>query len=207
MSKIKWTNVTWNPVTGCTKTSPGCLNCYAERMAKRLAGRFGYPENDPFKPSTIHYDKMNAPFSWNKPLRIFVCSMGDLFHPAVPDDIIRGVLDVCHIARHHTFQILTKRPDLRTPYLRQVQAKVRFVSLEPLLSDINMGDISWLQWAIVGSESGQKARPMDENWVRNIRDQCQSARVAFFYKQKIVDGKKILMPPLDGKVWEEYPII
>jgi protein gp37 len=198
MSKIKWTNVTWNPVTGCTKISPGCHHCYAEKMAKRLGGRFGYPKNNPFEPGTIHYDKLNAPLFWNKPSKIFVCSMGDLFHDAVPDDIIRGVLDVCHISPRHTFQILTKRPermvgdqfifpdnawvgvtaenqeywDSRTPILRQVQAKIRFVSLEPLLSNINMGDISWLQWAIAGSESGIKARPMDENWVRNIRDQC-----------------------------------
>jgi protein gp37 len=230
MSKIAWTNKTWNPITGCTKTSPGCNNCYAEKFAKRLAGRHGYPADDPFRPATIHANKLKLPLQWKKPCLIFVCSMGDLFHEAVPYGAILAVLSVCNQACHHTFQILTKRAerlteglyypsnvwfgvtaenqqtwDLRTPYLRETDAAVKFVSIEPMLSSIDMGDISWLDWVIVGAESGPGARPMADDWVRHIRDQCQSAGVALFYKQQRVDGKMIKMPALDGRVWDQYP--
>jgi len=230
MTKIEWTNKTWNPITGCSKISAGCLNCFAEKMAKRLAGRYGYSADEPFRPGTIHQDKFNEPLQWQKPYMVFVCSMADLFHPAVPNEIIDTVLNVCREAEHHTFQILTKRaerlvegfafPDnvwvgitaenqqtwnLRTPFLKQVQAGVRFVSCEPLLSDLEMGQIDWLDWAIVGAESGTNVRPMDENWVRHIRNQCQETSVPFFYKQRIVNRKKISTPLLDGRVWNEYP--
>jgi protein gp37 len=230
MTKIEWTNETWNPVTGCTKISPGCRNCYAERMAKRLAGRYGYPRENPFEPATIHFDKLDKPFGWKKPRHVFVCSMSDLFHEAVPRKTIEMVLDICRRASMHTFQLLTKRADRlvrgfefpknvwvgvtaenqdawdsRTPFLRQVAATVRFVSLEPLLSDIEMGDIQWLDWVLTGSEAGPGARPMDEDWVRNIRDQVKARGIPFFYKQRMEGGKRKSMPPLDGIVWNEHP--
>ena len=230
MSKIEWTAKTWNPITGCTKLSAGCQNCYAEKMAKRLAGRYGYPEANPFQPGTVHEDKMDIPFGWKKSNLVFVCSMGDLFHDAVARHHIERVLDVCRQAPKHTFQLLTKRaerltegfqfPDNvwvgitaenqaswnnRAPFLQQVNSAVRFVSLEPLLSDIEMGEIGWLNWAIVGAESGPKARHMDENWVRHIRDQVKGFGIPFFYKQRLSGGKKVPMPALDEIVWEEYP--
>jgi len=231
MTKIEWTNEAWNPVTGCTKISAGCQNCYAEKMAKRLSGRYGYPKNNPFQPGTIHQDKMETIFSWKKPRLVFVCSMGDLFHEDVARETILEVLNICEQASMHTFQILTKRAqrlvdgfqfpanvwvgitaenqetwNSRSPFLQQVEATVRFVSMEPLLSDIAMGDIGWLDWALVGAESGSAARPMDEDWVRNIRDQAKAYDVPFFYKQRIDGGKKISMPTLDDSIWEEYPL-
>jgi protein gp37 len=200
------------------------------KMAKRLAGRYGYPADDPFRPATIHADKLNLPIKWKKPCRVFVCSMGDLFHKDVPYGAIMGILGICNDADHHTFQVLTKRAerlteglyfpdnvwfgvtaenqhtwDLRTPYLKKTDAVVKFVSVEPMLSPIDMGDISWLDWVIVGAESGPGARPMDEKWVRHIRNQCQAAGVALFYKQQRQNGKMIKMPALDGKVWDQYP--
>ena len=232
MTKIEWTNEAWNPVTGCTKISAGCQNCYAEKMAKRLSGRYGYPKNNPFQPGTIHQDKMETVFSWKKPRLVFVCSMGDLFHEDVARETILEVLNICEQASMHTFQILTKRAqrlvdgfqfpenvwvgitaenqetwNSRSPFLQQVEATVRFVSMEPLLSDIAMGDIGWLDWALVGAESGSAARPMDEDWVRNIRDQAKAYDVPFFYKQRIDGGKKISMPTLDDSIWEEYPLL
>ena len=230
MSRIEWTTKTWNPITGCTKLSAGCQNCYAEKMAKRLAGRYGYPEANPFQPGTVHEDKMDIPFGWKKSSLVFVCSMGDLFHDTVARHDIERVLDVCRQTPKHTFQLLTKRAerlaegfqspdnvwvgitaenqaswDNRAPFLQQVNATVRFVSLEPLLSDIAMGDIGWLNWAIVGAESGTGARLMDENWVSHIRDQVKGFGDPFFYKQRLSGGKKISMPALDEIVWEEYP--
>jgi protein gp37 len=199
-------------------------------MAKRLAGRYGYPEDNPFQPGTIHEDKMDSPFGWKKPRNVFVCSMSDLFHDAVSNQTINRILDICGQASRHTFQILTKRAqrlvdgfqfpanvwvgitaenqtewNKRAHFLQQVDATVRFVSLEPLLSDIEMGEIGWLNWVVVGAEAGSGARPMEEDWVRHIRDQVKNHHIPFFYKQRIDGGKKISMPTLDDSVWEEYP--
>ena len=224
MSKIESTDTTWNPVTGCTKVSPGCYHCYAERMAKRLRGRCGYPADDPFK-VTLHYDRLEDPYSWRKPRKVFVCSMGDLFHPDVPLFFIAVVFETMRENRMHNFQVLTKRPErlqefvrmykdhfsvdlsiikniwlgvscetqveanIRIPYLLHTPAAVRFVSLEPLIDEIDLG---WfigsepqasLDWVIVGGESGPRARPMYPRWARKLRDQCVGGGIPFFFKQ------------------------
>lgn len=228
-SKIEWTDAVWNPVTGCTKVSAGCAHCYAERMSKRLAGRCGYPKDEPFK-VTLHPDKLDEPLKWKRPRRIFVNSMGDLFHKDVPATFIADVFDVMRQAKQHTFMILTKRPegmkwlrlngpiynneplpnvwlgvsvenqaaaDERIPLLLQTSAAVRFISAEPLLGPISLWpwlsnpslaalefgkEPPLLDWVIVGGESGPGARPLHPDWARNLRDQCQSAEVPFFFK-------------------------
>lgn len=235
-TKIEWTQETWNPVTGCTKISPGCQHCYAERMAKRLAGRYGYPKDEPFKPGVLHSDKLDEPLKWKKPRQVFVCSMGDLFHDAVPFQTIAEVFKVMRLAENHTFQVLTKRPqrmaefiewmqaislvdgivsfaeahqniwfgitaenqeqaDQRIPFLLQIPVAVKFVSVEPMLSEVDIEaslykascfpeSEGWrLDWIIVGGESGPGARPMHPEWARSIRDQCRTAKVPFFFKQ------------------------
>ena len=331
MTKIEWTDESWNPVTGCTKIAEGCGNCYAERMSKRLAGRYGYPSKDPFK-VTIHRDKIPQPIHWKSPRMIFVCSMSDLFHDSVPDEIIDIVFAVMAMCPRHTFQILTKRPKRMCSYLSNLSeanydvagrladaadeyfgdveagcwvsnsinkclgkelnvgwplknlwigtsistqedansnipsllkayARLRFVSIEPLLSKIVLpkfiklphrvrGD--WpvgdqviakpgiyevdlnphgarsvktpkgslgikpnecedlglgINFVIVGAESGPRARPMDLDWARSIRDQCIKARIPFFLKQAAVNGKLESMPMLDGKIWNQMPEI
>lgn len=230
-TKIEWATASWSPVTGCTKISPGCKNCYAERMSKRLAGRFGYPAVDSFR-VTLHPDKLDQPFKWKKPRRIFVCSMGDLFHDDVPINFIHRVFHAAENAPQHTYLFLTKRPkrmaeiiknhwwinkprfpnwwlgvtaenqeqaDKRIPILLQIPAAVRFVSVEPLLSAVDIGrylldnddlDLSggWpqpdgLNFVIAGGESGPGARPCHPDWVRSLRDQCQEASVPFMFKQ------------------------
>jgi protein gp37 len=320
-TKIEWAEKTWNPITGCTKISEGCRNCYAERMSKRLAGRYGYPADDPFK-VTFRPERLGEPLKWKKPSRIFVCSMGDLFHEDVPDEFIDqvfGVILACRVLNNipnHTFLILTKRPermvrylterepvellkawaniapvrtdneditfdelvysecchdwdkngrnskgseykpwgyvqklwplpnvwlgvtaenqeqaDKRIPILLQIQAAVRFVSVEPMLGPISLG--AWLlspgwiptyydpdncngypsaeptneniQWVICGGESGPGARPIHPEWARNLRDQCVAAGVPFFLKQMDVAGKLVKMPELDGQRWAQWP--
>jgi len=243
MSKIEWTDVTWNPVTGCDKISPGCKNCYAERMAKRLAGRVGYPADDPFR-VTLHYDKLETNFG-KKPKKIFVCSMSDLFHPDVPFWFIETVHDVIREWHIHTFQILTKRPerileyykwrkeiympgrnsvppenawygvsvenqkyaDERIPILLQIPAKVRFVSVEPMLGPIDLFKINgkskgfgvFFDWVICGGESGPGARPMKLEWARGLRDQCKQMGVPFFFKQ--IDKKTPIPEDLNIREW------
>ncbi len=225
MSKIEWTDVSWNPVTGCTKISPGCEHCYAKRMSKRLAGRFGYPAENPFS-VTCHPDKLDQPLHWKKPRNIFVCSMGDLFHEDVPEQFIWRCFLTMSIATQHTYQVLTKRPETmakmmriafssdlhgggpapnvwlgtsvenadhvsRIELLRNTPAAIRFLSLEPLLGPITrlpLRRIDWvmplcgIDWVIVGGETGPGARPMDPDWARDIRDQCKTAGVPFFFK-------------------------
>lgn len=270
-TKIEWATDTWNPITGCTKISEACQNCYAERMSKRLAGRCGYPEGEPFR-VTLHPDKLDQPMKWKKPRMIFVCSMGDLFHEDVPFEFIASVFGVMANSSQNTYMVLTKRPqrmkeffdwlslsaaiyyardhrtvpydddrinvfimkiaseyginldfmrkwplfnvwlgvtaenqeqaDKRIPILLQIPAAVRFVSVEPMLGPVDidgylgfngprrMGDgltYYWvapkLDWVICGGETGPGARPMHPDWVRSLRDQCQAARVPFFFKQ------------------------
>lgn len=249
-TKIPWTDETWNPITGCTPTSPGCKNCYAKRMSRRLAGRHGYPEAPNHFNVTWHPDKLDRPLHWKRPRRIFVCSMSDLFHPLVGSRDRHKIFCVMEMCRQHAFQLLTKRPEImaqfirlyakfnlwplenvwigvtaenqhmaneRIPILLRIPAARRFVSLEPLLSEIDLGfgpreschwcngagewntaqsgagewvececttRNKWLSWVICGAETGPGARPMDLDWARSIRDQCQAADVPFFFKSR-----------------------
>lgn len=239
-TSIEWTEVTWNPVTGCDRVSPGCDNCYALSLAKRLKA-MGSPryQNDgdprtsgPGFGVTWHEDLLDLPLRWRKPRRVFVNSMSDLFHPAVPDKFIASVFDTMKAAEQHTFQILTKRPQrlaslaaslpwppnvwmgvsvenaayrFRIDHLRRIPAKVRFLSLEPLLGDVGVLDLSSIRWVIVGGESGPNARPLEEAWVISIRDQCVDAGVAFFFKQWGGRTPKSGGRELDGELWDEMP--
>ena len=293
-TKIEWCQETWNPVTGCSHAgSPGCDHCYAKRMAQRLKGRYGYPKDDPFK-VTSHPDRLDQPLKWEKPRRIFVVSMGDLFHEDVKYEWTDSIWSRMAKCPQHTFLVLTKRPermsefvsevgvfnydvlpnlwlgvtaenqataDERIPILLQIPAAVRFVSVEPMLSEIwiqnylNLYEPTtgkpgvkivgadmfgyqqkrFIDWVIVGGESGPCARPMHPDWARSIRDQCKAAGVPFFFKQwgkwmwwykggmpfikgkirKIHKwangsnsfnvGKKKAGRILDGRTWDEYP--
>jgi protein gp37 len=230
-SPIEWTESTWNPVTGCTKVSPGCKHCYAERMAKRLQA-MGQPNyRDGFR-LTLQPQMLELPLTWRKPQAIFVNSMSDLFHADVPLDYIQRVFDVMRRAHWHRFQILTKRsarlaelaqhldwaPNVwmgvsvetatyfsRIDDLRTAPAAVRFLSLEPLLGPLPRMDLSRIGWVIAGGESGPRARPMDPSWVADIRDQCRRARVPFFFKQWGGANKKKAGRLLDGRTWSEMP--
>lgn len=233
---IEWTDATWNPVTGCTKVSPGCAHCYAERIAERFRGSVGFPEGFDV---TLRSDRLDIPLHWKRPRRIFVNSMSDLFHEQVPLPFIRRVFDTMERSPWHQFQILTKRSEqLRhvAPYLpwpsnvwmgvsveyqrwtkriddlRAVPAAIRFLSLEPLLGPLNL-NLDEIDWVIVGGESGPKARPMEVEWVTSIRDQCVSSGVPFFFKQwgtysrdGVRLGKKATGRILDGRTWDEMPV-
>ncbi len=230
-SSIEWTESTWNPVTGCNKISPGCKHCYAERMAHRLQrmGQANYANG--FK-LTMHEHVVELPLHWKKPQTIFVNSMSDLFHENVPLEFIRKVFDVMRRAHWHRFQILTKRserlrelsslltwtPNIwmgvsvenqeythRIDDLRATGAQVKFLSLEPLMGPLRKLNLKKIDWVIVGGESGPHARPMDETWVLDIRDQCDSANVPFFFKQWGGTNKKKAGRLLEGKTWDEMP--
>jgi protein gp37 len=252
-TKIEWADKVWNPITGCTPVSTGCQNCYARRMANRLRGRYGYPANEPFR-VTIHPERLEEPLRWKKPARVFVCSMGDLFHEDVKFDWIEQVSENIRGSQQHTFLLLTKRPqrvldywkrraevwlgghmtskwpenvwlgvtvenqdqaDKRIPLLLQTPAAVRFISVEPMLGSISIdqwlkckgikicdvrkggggpvgrGDQTWcappcppfINWIICGAETGPGARPINLEWARDLRDQCKSAGVPFFFKK------------------------
>jgi protein gp37 len=231
-SAIEWTESTWNPVTGCTKVSPGCQNCYAERMAKRLKamGQTNYKNGFDL---TFHEKMLQLPLKWNNPQTIFVNSMSDLFHEDVPFDFIQEVFKTMHRASWHRFQILTKRSErllesethlswnkniwmgvsvetekytFRIDHLRKTKAHFKFLSLEPLLGPISKLDLSGIDWVIVGGESGPAARPMQPGWVIDIRDQCQKAGIPFFFKQWGGVNKKKTGRFLDGRTWDEMPI-
>jgi protein gp37 len=236
MTKIEWVKngKTWNPITGCTKTSGGCTNCYAERMAKRLAGRCGYPSDNPFRPGTLHEAKFSEPLRRRKPTEYFVCSMSDLFHSAVSDETIGRVLDVIRDCPQHRFMILTKRayrlPDFspypancwvgitaenqrradeRIPHLLEVKAPVRFISCEPLLGAVNLQTnalMSGLDWVIAGGETGPGARPMNPAWARSLRDQCLAADTPFFFKRHGGVRKSFGDRLLDGREWNQRPV-
>ncbi len=230
-SSIEWTEATWNPVTGCTKISPGCAHCYAERMAKRLKA-MGQPNYVNGFRLTVHEPALDIPLVWRKPRTVFVNSMSDLFHKDVPLSFIRKVFEVMRRADWHTFQVLTKRSERlaalagRLPWppnvwlgvtveeaecrfrisdLRQVPAVVRFLSLEPLLSPLPDLDLSGIDWVIAGGESGPGARPMRPEWVRGIRDRCVAAGVPFFFKQWGGVRKKKAGRTLDGRTWDCMP--
>jgi protein gp37 len=262
-TSIEWATHVWNPVTGCTKVSQGCKNCYAERLAKRFWGE------RKFSDVQCHTQLLNAPLHWGKPARVFVNSMSDLFHPDVPLEFILRCWMIMAQARQHTFMILTKRPermrmfitewlpgawglatmslrlldralpniwlgvsvedqesaDKHLPYLFNTPAAMRFISVEPMLESITLQ--GWdgqlvrnylghdsvkgkeqrgpVDWVICGCESGSGRRPMETDWARLLRDQCQLAKVPFFLKQMEEGGKVVKMPELDGRVWAEYP--
>jgi protein gp37 len=231
---IEWTEATWNPVTGCTKVSAGCANCYAERISRRLraAGQKRY--HNGFK-LTFHPEALDEPYRWKKPRMIFVNSMSDLFHEKIPFEFIRDVFDVMKDNKHHTFQILTKRsrrlremaPLLkwseniwmgvtiesndyvrRADDLRKVNAIVRFLSLEPLLGPVPDLELDGIDWVIVGGESGPGARHIEEKWVLDIKEKCENGhRTPFFFKQWGGVNKKKTGRILQGKTWDNYPVI
>lgn len=230
-TSIEWTHSTWNPTTGCTLLSPGCDHCYAERMSLRLKA-MGQPKYQNGFELTMHDSALELPLSWRKPQRIFVNSMSDLFHEAVPLDFIQRVFATMRKAHWHQFQVLTKRsgrllalseqidwpPNVwmgvsveseayksRIDHLRKTGAAVRFLSIEPLLGDLGELDLDNIHWIIVGGESGPDARTLDSAWVRSIRDQCADARVPFFFKQWGGVNKKRTGRILDGRTHDELP--
>jgi protein gp37 len=230
-SKIEWTTATWNPVTGCTKVSPGCAHCYAERMSKRLEGMGQWNYRNGFE-LTLQPHMLEVPLRWRKPQVIFVNSMSDLFHKDVSDSYIQRVFDVMRRADWHTFQILTKRAERlreldreidwpqnvwmgvsvesvkytsRIDHLRGTHAALKFLSLEPLLGPLPSLNLIGIDWVIVGGESGPGARPVAPSWVRDIRAQCRRAKVAFFFKQWGGVNKKRAGRELDGRTWDQLP--
>jgi len=232
-SAIEWTESTWNPVTGCTKISSGCKHCYAERMAIRLKamGQTNYANGFEL---TIHEHALELPLRWKKPQTIFVNSMSDLFHENIPPAFIQKAFRIMEQAHWHRFQILTKRSDqllklnpklfwnsniwmgvsvenqdytFRIDHLRKVGAKVKFISFEPLLGPIHGLNLTGIDWVIVGGESGHGARSMDPSWVLDIRNQCQKAKVPFFFKQWGGLNRKKTGRKLEGRTWDEIPLI
>lgn len=234
-TKIQWTEMTWNPITGCTKISEGCLNCYAARMAKRLKA-MGNPRYINEFQVTVHEDLLDIPLGIKQPKMIFVNSMSDLFHADVPDEIIVKVFDTMNKAHWHTFQVLTKRPERvlemdqegllkwtsniwmgttvesdkyieRVDVLRNTKACIKFLSCEPLLGSIKEICLDKIDWVIVGGESGPKSRAMKKEWVSEIKDICEKKGVAFFFKQWGGINKKKSGRLLDGKTYDEYPVV
>lgn len=238
-SKIEWTEQTWNPTVGCTKVSPGCKNCYAETMARRLRA-MGTPGYENGFRLTLMPDRLDEPLRRRKPTVYFVNSMSDVFHPKVPFEFVDQIFETIEQSPQHTYQMLTKRADRmatyfrtrrppanawlgvsvenrrhgvpRIDFLRQVPAKVRFLSVEPLLERLGPIDLTGIHWVIVGGESGPKARPMKLEWLTDIQDQCTRADVAFFFKQWGgwgVDGerrsKRSNGRELHGRTWDEMP--
>lgn len=238
-SKIEWTEATWNPSSGCTKISSGCKNCYAESMANRLKamGTVGY-ENG-FEFCTVP-SRLNEPLKKKKPTVFFVNSMSDIFHEKMPREYLDQIFTIIESTPHHTYQILTKRADRmyeyftenivpnnvwlgvtvenkeqglpRIEFLRELKANVLFLSVEPLLEDLGEINLKNIDWVIVGGESGNRARPMDKEWVVNIKKQCEEADVAFFFKQwgtwgadKKKRSKKSNGKELNGEIWQQYP--
>ncbi|MEI7912645.1 MAG: phage Gp37/Gp68 family protein [Verrucomicrobiota bacterium] len=237
-STIEWTNGTWNPVTGCTKVSPGCKNCYAKTFAERWRGIPGHPFEQGFDLRLVP-EKLGDPIRWKESKKIFVNSMSDLFHEGIPDEYIEKVCRVMLAANWHTYQVLTKRPDRmaallkgrlkeaakarhilwgvsvedrkhgvpRIAKLRKTRATNTFLSIEPLLEDLGEIDLAGITWVIVGGESGPGSRPIEVDWVRSIRRQCLAARVPFFFKQWGGTQKKKAGKVLDGRVYNEFPVI
>lgn len=232
-TKIEWTDATWNPVRGCTKISQGCKHCYAERFAERFRGVPGHPFEQGFDLRLVP-EKLDEPLRVRKPQRIFVNSMSDLFHEDVPVEYIRQVFDIMNRANWHEYQVLTKRAarleDLngviqwaphiwmgvsvennecvwRIDHLRRTGAHVKFLSIEPLLGPITNLDLHGIDWVIVGGESGPGARPIEKEWVTDIRDQCARSDVAFFFKQWGGVFKKKTGRELEGRTWDAMPAL
>lgn len=230
-TKIEWTEDTWNPVTGCTKISEGCLNCYAEKMANRLYNMGVENYKNKFE-VTIHEHMINEPKKIKKPKMIFVNSMSDLFHEDIPIDFIKRIFNTMNRCPQHTFQVLTKRSEnmlkiieqvtltkniwlgvtiennrvlYRMNDLLKVKAHVKFISFEPLLENINNIDLTGIDWAIVGGESGPNARAIEENWILNIKEACKKSKTAFFFKQWGGVNKKKNGRILQGRTWNAIP--
>ncbi len=231
-SPIEWTDASWNPTTGCIKVSPGCKNCYAERLSTRLK-LMGNPKYRNAFEFTLQPSALSLPLKWREPRKIFVNSMSDLFHPLMPDDYLDQCFEVMEKANWHIYQILTKRPDRMAQFsrrfgkvpdhiwletsvelsmykgridtLKQVQVKTRFVSFEPLLGPIGRVAMRGLGWVIVGGESGPGHRPIEKEWVRELRDQCVKQNVAFFFKQWGGPRPKSGGRRLDRRLWSQYP--
>jgi protein gp37 len=235
-SRIEWTDTTWNPVTGCTKISAGCDNCYAARFSERFRGVPGHPFENGFD-LTIRPNRLLQPLAWKRPRMIFVNSMSDLFHKAVPKDHIARVFDTMEQADRHIYQVLTKRSSLlqkfineryktraapphiwfgvsvenaqttsRISHLQKANAGIRFLSVEPLIGPVGKLDLSGINWVIVGGESGPGARPMQTHWAIDVRNQCLHAKVAFFFKQWGGRSPKSGGRLLEGKEWNEFPM-
>ncbi|GAI94850.1 unnamed protein product [marine sediment metagenome] len=230
-SSIEWTDSTWNPITGCTKVSPGCKNCYAERMALRLQAMGNRNYSNGFA-LTLHEPMLELPLTWKGPKMIFVNSMSDLFHEDVPIEFIHRVFDVMRRASWHRFQVLTKRsarlleigptldwsPNIwmgvsiedqsytyRIEHLRHTRAHLKYLSLEPLLGPLPNLDLDDVDWVIVGGESGPGARPVEEGWVAEIRNQCLETGIPFFFKQWGGVNKKRSGRILQGRTWDQLP--
>lgn len=234
-SAIEWTDTTWNPVTGCTKISAGCDNCYASRFSERFRDVPGHPFENGFD-LTLRPERLSQPLHWKRPRMIFVNSMSDLFHKEIPRSHISAVFDTMEKTDWHTYQVLTKRSSLlqkflnsrykdRTPpshmwfgvsveneqatsriaHLQNANANVRFLSIEPLISPLGKIDLKGIDWVIVGGESGPGARPMKKEWALNIRNQCLKAGVAFFFKQWGGIRPKSGGRLLEGKEWSQFP--
>ena len=234
-SAIEWTDTTWNPVTGCTKISAGCDNCYAERFSERFRGVKGHPFRTGFD-LTLRPDRLAQPLDWKRPRMIFVNSMSDLFHKDIPADYVSAVFDTMEKADWHVYQVLTKRSSLmqkfvnarykdgkapahiwlgvsvenaqaasRVMHLQKTRANVRFLSIEPLIAPVGNVNLDGIDWVIVGGESGWGARPMKEEWALDVRDQCVDAGVAFFFKQWGGRSPKAAGRELDGREWNEFP--
>ena len=230
-TSIEWTECSWNPITGCTKISEGCRNCYAARMAHRLKAMGNIRYENEFE-VTIHEDLIDKPLHWKKPKRIFVNSMSDLFHKDIPDDVIIRIFQTMNKANWHTFQILTKRSDrlaelspklnwtpniwmgvsienketiFRAEHLKYTNAAIKFISAEPLLESIGNIDLNGIDWLIVGGESGHHCRPLSEEWVIELRDLAKRTNTAFFFKQWGGINKKKKGSKLRGKYYKEYP--
>lgn len=230
-SRIEWTGSTWNPVTGCDRVSAGCKNCYADRMAKRLQAMGVHKYRNGFE-VTLHPDVLEEPLKWKKPRMIFVNSMSDLFHNEIPFEYIAQIFSVMNRAEHHIFQILTKRPKRlvqishklnwtdniwmgvtvenakfvsRIDDLRKTEAKIKWLSLEPLLGPIENLPLKNIDWVVVGGESGPGARPIKEEWILDIKKQCNNQKAAFFFKQWGGIHKKKTGRLLQGHIYSEMP--
>lgn len=230
-SSIEWTEMTWNPTTGCSKISAGCKYCYAEVMSKRLQAMGVEKYKDDFK-VRIHPDTLKVPYTWKTSKVVFVNSMSDLFHPEVPLEFIKQVFHVMNDNPQHVFQVLTKRAERlyevheelkwthniwmgvsvedervnkRIDYLRKTKARTKFLSCEPLIGPLRNMNLDSIDWVIVGGESGRKPRPMDPDWALDIQQQCESADVAFFFKQWGGTNKKKAGRLLNGRTYDEMP--
>jgi protein gp37 len=230
-SAIEWTEATWNPVTGCSKVSPGCAHCYAETFAERWRGIPGHPYEHGFD-LRLRPQRLDVPLRWRAPRVIFVNSMSDLFHEDIPFEFVERVFDTMVRADHHIFQILTKRherlaqlaPDLpwpenvwmgvtienrrfvhRADFLREVPAAVRFISAEPLLGPLEGLELDGIDWLIAGGESGYRHRPVNAEWIRELRDRCAAEDVAFFFKQWGGRSPKAGGRLLDDRTWDQMP--
>lgn len=232
-SKIEWTDITWNPTTGCSKVSSGCTNCYAEKMSFRLQ-KMGNPKyRDGFK-ITIHPNSLNEPYRWKKPSMVFVNSMSDIFHESIPFSFIEQVFKVMNDNQAHVFQVLTKRSKVLREYskhlnwtkniwmgvsvedenqtvriddLKKTNAEIKFLSCEPLLADLGKLKLAGINWVIVGGESGSGSRPMEEAWVQNILNQCDNEGIPFFFKQWGGFNKKKNGRLLNGRTYSDMPLI